>query len=204
MTHVTRRDSIGCLLNNLGFTRGVEVGVQAGIFTHTVLQSWTRCERYFLVDVWAHQENYKDTANVQDSRHEELYQETLQRLQPWRNVTMVCRNWSSVCAQAFANESMDFVYIDARHDFKGVSEDLRAYWPKVRPGGIFAGHDYIHPWKVKYFSGQNWLLNYDGTVDATGGAVIGAVNEFVETLRPAQRQSFHVTLERWATWMIRK
>jgi hypothetical protein len=30
-----------------------------------------------------------------------------------------------------------------RHDYCGVAEDLEAYWPKLRSGGIFAGHDYI-------------------------------------------------------------
>merc|ERR1711907_912810 len=32
---------------------------------------------------------------------------------------------------------------DARHDFAGVVADIRAWWPKVRMGGIFAGHDFV-------------------------------------------------------------
>jgi hypothetical protein len=30
-----------------------------------------------------------------------------------------------------------------RHDYCGVMEDLVAYWPKLRSGGIIAGHDYV-------------------------------------------------------------
>lgn len=30
-----------------------------------------------------------------------------------------------------------------RHDYCGVHEDLAAYWPKLRSGGILAGHDYL-------------------------------------------------------------
>ena len=30
-----------------------------------------------------------------------------------------------------------------RHDYCGVQEDLRNWWPKLRRGGIFAGHDYL-------------------------------------------------------------
>ena len=37
---------------------------------------------------------------------------------------------------------MDFVYIDARHDYESVLEDLNAWFHKVKPGGILAGHDY--------------------------------------------------------------
>lgn len=39
--------------------------------------------------------------------------------------------------------SLDFVYIDARHDYESVMEDLNAWQSKVRPGGVLAGHDYI-------------------------------------------------------------
>ena len=38
---------------------------------------------------------------------------------------------------------MDFVYIDARHDYESVLEDLDAWCPKMKPGGIIAGHDYV-------------------------------------------------------------
>ena len=34
-------------------------------------------------------------------------------------------------------------YIDGRHDFAGVTEDLTAWWPKLCPGGLLGGHDWI-------------------------------------------------------------
>lgn len=50
-------------------------------------------------------------------------------------------------ADSFADGSVDFVFIDASHDYESVSKDLAAWWPKVKPGGMFAGHDYTtyHP-----------------------------------------------------------
>ncbi len=35
------------------------------------------------------------------------------------------------------------VFLDAGHDFKDVEEEIRAFLPKVMPGGIMAGHDYF-------------------------------------------------------------
>ena len=35
------------------------------------------------------------------------------------------------------------MFIDARHSYDAVLEDLNAWWPKIRPGGILAGHDYV-------------------------------------------------------------
>lgn len=45
-------------------------------------------------------------------------------------------------AAKFADGSCDLVFIDAAHDYDNVLADLRAWWPKVKPGGVFAGHDY--------------------------------------------------------------
>lgn len=36
----------------------------------------------------------------------------------------------------------DIVYIDACHDYKSVKRDIELWTPKVRVGGIIAGHDY--------------------------------------------------------------
>ncbi len=51
---------------------------------------------------------------------------------------------SLAAAPQFADGSLDFVFLDARHTFEDVKQDLAAWWPKLRPGGLFAGHDYQH------------------------------------------------------------
>ena len=38
--------------------------------------------------------------------------------------------------------SLDFVYIDGRHEYEFVKADIAAWWPKVRLGGYIGGHDY--------------------------------------------------------------
>ena len=45
----------------------------------------------------------------------------------------------------FADNSLDFVYIDANHQDPYVTQDITAWQGKVRPGGILAGHDYARP-----------------------------------------------------------
>jgi SAM-dependent methyltransferase len=44
-------------------------------------------------------------------------------------------------AQLFAAESLDFVFIDAAHDYESVRADVRAWYSKVKPGGVIAGDD---------------------------------------------------------------
>lgn len=44
---------------------GVELGVHRADFAMSLLENWKSVRRYYLVDIWAHQENYKDISNVQ-------------------------------------------------------------------------------------------------------------------------------------------
>ncbi len=41
---------------------------------------------------------------------------------------------------------LDLVFIDTPHDYDSVIADLKAWLPKVKPGGIIAGHDYCPQW----------------------------------------------------------
>ncbi len=45
-------------------------------------------------------------------------------------------------AARFAHCSCDLVFLDASHDEASVLADLEAWYPKVRPGGLLAGHDF--------------------------------------------------------------
>jgi len=42
----------------------------------------------------------------------------------------------------FVDGALDFVFIDGNHGYDWVKSDIQAWWPKVRAGGLFAGHDY--------------------------------------------------------------
>jgi hypothetical protein len=59
------------------------------------------------------------------------------------------KSGSAAAAVNFADQSVDFVFIDADHVYDRVKEDILAWLPKVKPGGIIAGHDYNPPHEVK-------------------------------------------------------
>jgi predicted O-methyltransferase YrrM len=52
---------------------------------------------------------------------------------------------SAECAAAFPDASVDLVFLDADHAEAAVLRDLAAWAPKLRPGGVLAGHDYGAP-----------------------------------------------------------
>lgn len=90
---------------------------------------------------------------------------------PVRHAISHIHAMASVDAAAlYADASLDFVWIDASHATQPVYDDLDAWWPKVKPGGIIAGHDAdwpsvraaLKPWSeyrgvdVDEVSGRSW------------------------------------------------
>eukprot|EP00408_Alexandrium_pacificum_P016391 CAMPEP_0171201752 /NCGR_PEP_ID=MMETSP0790-20130122/24649_1 /TAXON_ID=2925 /ORGANISM="Alexandrium catenella, Strain OF101" /LENGTH=290 /DNA_ID=CAMNT_0011667155 /DNA_START=52 /DNA_END=924 /DNA_ORIENTATION=- len=211
------RGDLGTMLRDMGFHGvGVEVGVQQGNYTSALLAGWHQAALFVQVDVWDHQENYKDYANVDRKTHMKYKSDACKaglsaKAGGLAGEVVQCQDFSTECAKLIPDGSLDFVYVDARHDRKGVLEDLQAYWPKVRAGGIIAGHDYMTQAEVG--RQQHWDVNYDGTGDATGEAVRGAINDFFsgtfegspQDLKECPRQPVITYREmKWNTWIVAK
>eukprot|EP00526_Cylindrotheca_closterium_P019394 CAMPEP_0113629534 /NCGR_PEP_ID=MMETSP0017_2-20120614/15332_1 /TAXON_ID=2856 /ORGANISM="Cylindrotheca closterium" /LENGTH=225 /DNA_ID=CAMNT_0000539937 /DNA_START=325 /DNA_END=1002 /DNA_ORIENTATION=+ /assembly_acc=CAM_ASM_000147 len=46
--------------------------------------------------------------------------------------------------KSLPNRSYDFIYLDGDHSYAGVKQEMFDYWPKVKRGGMMAGHDYCN------------------------------------------------------------
>ena len=81
------------------------------------------------------------------------------------------RMMSAQAARLFDDESIDFCFIDGDHRYKAVIEDLCCWFPKIRPGGLIGGHDYVGPDSLGvkqavdeffrcpvHISGKSWLV----------------------------------------------
>lgn len=125
-----RRRLLGC---------GVEVGVQRGIFSESLLDSW-RGRHLISIDPWrAAEADYHDAANVPQGDHDAFYEETVKRLARFGERSSVWRMYGDEGAERIPHHSIDFVYLDARHDYRSVASDLAVWIDKVRPGACCAG-----------------------------------------------------------------
>lgn len=72
----------------------------------------------------------------------ELYDIFLKNIAPVRDRIQVVRELSYEAPKLYLDESLDFVFIDAGHEYPDVHADIEAWWPKVKPGGVLAGDDF--------------------------------------------------------------
>lgn len=121
---------------------GVEIGVAGGHFTQQIVKSWQTCQKLFAIDLWAHQENgYDDPCNLSNETQLERYHQVLKDFKDVKHVAFL-KMWSNVAVNQFYDNNIDFIYLDANHSYAGSLNDLRIWYPKLKKGGVFAGHDY--------------------------------------------------------------
>ena len=117
-----------------------EVGSFAGESAELFLM--TRKVRHITcVDLWSDENNYGTTKSAPYiGQAEKDFKERMSLYNPV--MYDVLKTDSVEGASYFKDRSLDFVYIDADHIYKYVKADIEAWLPKVKIGGIIAGHDY--------------------------------------------------------------
>jgi hypothetical protein len=59
-------------------------------------------------------------------------------------ITTIHKSKTEDAADLFGDESFDLIFVDAGHRYEDVIRDLELYYPKVKKGGVFCGHDFKH------------------------------------------------------------
>lgn len=176
------RNNLPLLLNELKLTgEGVEVGVQEGIYSEHLLK-YSDLSVLHSIDCWQHHTGYKDIANKNNLKQLLYYYKTKIRLKKYKERSNIIKGYSHSVVHQFTNKSLDFVYLDADHSYEGVKLDLSVWYPKIRTGGVLAGHDYLN-----------------GELPEGVFGVKKAVDEFIKK----HDLKLHVTEEeKWPTWYI--
>lgn len=78
--------------------------------------------------------------NRQDRDH--AYDAFLKNTEPFTDRITHYRMLSDEAADKIENGSCDFVFIDGLHTYDQVLKDCQNYYPKIKDGGLFSGHDY--------------------------------------------------------------
>lgn len=120
----------------------VEIGVYWGqSFSYSVVEALNAGKKIDFVAIDAFAWTSPEGWPMIDKFHHEM--------RPLAGHYRAIQGGSSETASQFEDGSVDFVFIDANHTREFVRDDINAWLPKVKPGGIIAGHDYNAPHEVK-------------------------------------------------------
>lgn len=128
--------------------KGAEIGVLKGALARRILEARPLCT-HIMVDPWQRPEEgsrYAEAPGVTQHKSQEQFEQCYESVKglkgKWGERAVIMRMRSLEAAPLIEDESLDYVFIDAEHTYEGVSEDIRAWLPKVKKGGWIGGHDY--------------------------------------------------------------
>lgn len=108
---------------------GIELGVAAGSFSARMVASG-RFAQFWGVDAYA------------DGHNVNQYKQALQATGLWSDYRLLRMTFEQA-ADLFPDDFFDFIYIDGyAHTGEEGGGTLRDWYPKLKPGGVFAGDDY--------------------------------------------------------------
>ncbi len=110
-----------------------ELGVDTGAFSSLIL-AHNQPAKLHLVDAW-------DTARYGEDKAQGVQKKFEAEIASGR--VQLHRGYSTERAADFTNGYFDWIYIDTNHAYQTTCEELRAYAPKMKAGGIMAGHDFV-------------------------------------------------------------
>lgn len=121
------------LRNNL---IGVEVGVEAGLHAFEI-NKCLNMKKLYLVDIWG---EYKQGTGIYN--YKANYERVKKKFRKNKNI-LIIKGKSNEIVGRFADKSLDFVYIDANHQYEYVRNDIELWTKKVKTNGYVCGHDYF-------------------------------------------------------------
>lgn len=183
--------------------RGIEIGTYEGEYASEILKTWT--SDLYLIDIWRNVNNteYSDSCNRKD--YINVMHKCCQNISGHEERCHMIRSSSENAAKLFNNESFDFIYLDANHKYEFIKADMKLWFPKLRKGGVFAGHDYL---KINWFADKNFAE--DGVnkhIFFNNGNYAGqfGVNPAVEEFCAQLNCKFRVTEDEWfGSWFFIK
>lgn len=134
----------------------LEIGVLGG---STLLGIYNTCKKQNIkvygVDPWENVPNLNGFSKDQvgeawwdeSNQRRKKLREHLQNIISTHSLDIkLFHNVSEAIVNNFNNESIDCIHVDGSHSYEGVSNDMKLFWPKLKPSGLMLMDDYQHDW----------------------------------------------------------
>lgn len=138
----------------------LEIGCFLGKSTHylcELIASSNKKINLYVMDLFVAQPIECESINI--SPGEDLLPLFTKNLQQYIDKINIIKGDSLKEYERFTEGFFNFIFIDGNHEYESVKLDLNNYYPKLKTGGIFAGHDYTEncgvPIAVNEFAEKN-------------------------------------------------
>ena len=119
---------------------GVEVGVCLAHTTEAFIKGIKNLKKLYAIDNYPTFVDWDGSDWNQDRQN--LMKKTAQeKMIPYKSKVEFLHISSQEFVRTIEDESLDFVFIDGDHSYEAALKDFENYYPKIKNGGIFAGHD---------------------------------------------------------------
>jgi len=119
---------------------GVEVGVCLAHTTEAFIKGIKNLKKLYAIDNYPTFVDWDGSDWNQDRQN--LMKKTAQeKMIPYKSKVEFLHISSQEFVRKIEDESLDFVFIDGDHSYEAALKDFENYYPKIKNGGIFAGHD---------------------------------------------------------------
>lgn len=131
-------EGIPSLLQEKSNLVGIEIGVDYGTTSVHLLSSLPNSVLYG-IDPYI---TYNDWYGSEVNDRERVLSIMTERTSVFGNRFVHVRKTSDDALRMFEDQSMDFIFVDGLHTYEQVLKDCQNYWPKLKRGGLFCGHDF--------------------------------------------------------------
>jgi len=152
-----------------------ELGVETGVYSKEIYGK-NNPSKLYLIDSWIDLFTGKAGNTAEQQRQQNNFTSVCKMFEDKTNVEIIRKDLSQA-VDDFDNETFDWIYLDAAHDYDNVIKDLNNWGPKVKSGGYICGHDWLKKPKIK--RGVKFGVNEAVTeyVEKTGFDFVGVTSE---------------------------
>lgn len=123
----------------------VEIGTwkgQSAVYMAEKIKESGKNINFYTIDNFKNFDGYDNDEDVKNGNVFETYS---RNIEPVKNYIHTIIGDSKKVHEKFSENSIDFLFLDGDHTYKGVKKDLESWIGKIKRGGIIAGHDYNEP-----------------------------------------------------------
>jgi hypothetical protein len=120
---------------------GCEIGVCLGVTSEYLLSEIKNLTKLYCVDNYP---TYTDWTGVimNDVKQNAMKEHAFNRLKKFNERVEFVYESSVDFSKKNPEKTLDFIFIDGDHSYDGAFRDFQNYFPLIKDGGIFAGHDF--------------------------------------------------------------